>query len=165
MASPEVESETKAYYRSPIGTVEIVGSPGGILEINFCENAPGRVAPSSALPAVVNECLEELEEYFRGRLKSFSVKLRLSGTDFQEEVWRRLLEIPYGQTATYKEVAEAIGRPLAIRAVGGANHRNPISIIVPCHRVVGHNGGLVGYGGGLWRKEWLLRHERRFSGR
>ena len=165
MTPSRLEAGTTAYYRSPIGVLEIIGTGEGVLEVNFSGNAPDRLAPPSLVPAVVQGCLQELDEYFRGVRKSFSVKLTLKGTDFQERVWRRLLNIPYGQTASYKEIAEAIGSPRAIRAVGGANHHNPISIIVPCHRVVGHHGGLVGYGGGLWRKEWLLQHERRFSGR
>ncbi len=88
------------------------------------------------------------------------MKLDLRGSEFQEMVWRRLLRIPYGETASYGEIAAAVGRPKAVRAVGNANRLNKIAIFVPCHRVIGQNGGLVGYGGGLWRKKWLLAHER-----
>ncbi len=154
-----VTAVTQAHYRSPIGILEIVGTDQGILSVNFIENAAVDLTAPVPLPAVIQECLKQLDEYFRGGRKSFSLSLSLSGTDFQERVWRRLLKIPFGQTASYRDLAEAVGSPGAFRAVGGANHRNPISIIVPCHRVVGHSGGLVGYGGGLWRKEWLLRHE------
>ncbi|MDR1965131.1 MAG: methylated-DNA--[protein]-cysteine S-methyltransferase, partial [Synergistaceae bacterium] len=94
-----------------------------------------------------------------GGRRAFDVPLDLKGTDFQMSVWRALLLIPYGRTSSYGSIASALGRPKAVRAVGGANHRNPVSIIVPCHRVIGHDGGLTGYGGGLWRKQWLLDHE------
>ena len=105
----------------------------------------------------------QLDEYFRGKRKRFSLALRLEGTDFQKTVWRRLAEVPYGRTITYSDLAAALGRPGAPRAVGQANHRNPISIIVPCHRVIGGDGRLVGYGSGLWRKRWLLAHERKHT--
>jgi methylated-DNA-[protein]-cysteine S-methyltransferase len=105
--------------------------------------------------------VEQLDEYFKGGRTVFSLKLDLRGTAFQKQIWAKLLQVKFGRTTTYKALAEAVGRPAATRAVGGANHRNPVSIIVPCHRVVGSDGRLTGYGGGLWRKEWLLRHERR----
>lgn len=101
----------------------------------------------------------ELAAYFAGELQAYSVKLAPRGSDFQREVWNELCRIPPGKTLTYAELAARVGRPKAIRAVGAANARNPISIIVPCHRVVGSNGTLTGYAGGLERKEWLLRHE------
>ncbi|MEE9168363.1 MAG: methylated-DNA--[protein]-cysteine S-methyltransferase, partial [bacterium] len=97
--------------------------------------------------------------YFRGKRMTFSVPIRFDGTDFQNKVWHALTEIPYGQTVTYKEVAEKIGNPKAVRAVGNANNRNPIAIVVPCHRVIGADGKLVGYGGGLEMKEKLLKLE------
>jgi methylated-DNA-[protein]-cysteine S-methyltransferase len=93
----------------------------------------------------------------------FQTPLGLNGTAFQREVWNVLGEIPYGETVSYKELARRVGRPAALRAVGGANHRNPVSVLVPCHRVVGVDGSLTGYGGGLWRKEWLLAHEAAFK--
>ncbi len=165
MAAPADEKRFTAYYRSDIGTVEVIGTGNGILSVNFREERPSRNPKTDAPPPVIKECLRQLDEYFRGRRTSFSLKLSLKGTDFQQKVWRQLLKIPYGETLSYKNVAKAIGRPRSTRAVGGANHNNAIGIIVPCHRVIGHNGKLVGYGGGLWRKEWLLRHERRFSRR
>jgi methylated-DNA-[protein]-cysteine S-methyltransferase len=94
-----------------------------------------------------------------GERREFDLPLGLYGTAFQVRVWRQVLAVPYGQAATYQEIADAIGNPKAVRAVGGANGRNPLPLIVPCHRIIGRNGQLVGYGGGLWRKEWLLRHE------
>lgn len=165
MAGPADEKRFTAYYRSEIGMVEVIGTGKDILSVNFKEERPSRIPETDTLPAVIKECLRQLDEYFRGRRTSFSLELSLKGTDFQQKVWRQLLKIPYGATLSYKDVAKAIGHPRSTRAVGGANHNNAIGIIVPCHRVIGHNGKLVGYGGGLWRKEWLLQHERRFSRR
>jgi methylated-DNA-[protein]-cysteine S-methyltransferase len=152
-----------AYFRSPIGLLEVRGGGNGVSAVNFVD-APG---PSSAdegsapLPAPLAVCLGQLDEYFRGGRRSFSVKLDLAGTPFQMKVWKALQAVRFGETATYKDIARAVGNPAGTRAVGGANHRNPVSIIVPCHRIVGSDGRLTGYGGGLWRKEWLLRHEAR----
>jgi len=106
---------------------------------------------------------QQLEAYFRGDLRQFTCKLDLIGTDFQKECWRALLRIPYGKTRSYSDIAREIGRPHAFRAVGQANHDNPIAIVVPCHRVVGANGTLTGYGGGLNTKEKLLRLEGALS--
>lgn len=114
-----------------------------------------------AAPAVLREAYQQLAEYFEGRRTKFSVKLNLSGTAFQKKVWSRLRRIPFGQTRSYGQVARSCGRPGAARAVGGANHRNPVVIFVPCHRVIGSDGSLTGFGGGLWRKKWLLEHERK----
>jgi methylated-DNA-[protein]-cysteine S-methyltransferase len=150
-----------AYYESPIGSIEIKGTVSGICALDFVEPRharPGRRG-KVPLPGPLAESLEQLDEYFRSVRTVFTVKLDLRGTDFQKKVWTRLLRVKFGQTTTYKALAEAVGRPAATRAVGGANHRNPVSIIVPCHRVVGSDGRLTGYGGGLWRKDWLLRHE------
>jgi AraC family transcriptional regulator of adaptative response/methylated-DNA-[protein]-cysteine methyltransferase len=102
----------------------------------------------------------ELDAYFRGALRRFEVPLDLSGTPFQRRVWSRVLEIPFGDTVSYSRIAEEVGRREAVRAVGHANGRNPVAIVVPCHRVVRTDGSLCGYGGGLWRKRWLLQHER-----
>ena len=106
------------------------------------------------------ECLRQLTEYFKGRRQKFSIPLVLEGTDFQKAVWRQLQKIPFGQTASYGDVARAVGSPRAFRAVGNANNKNPIPLIIPCHRVIGSDGKLVGFGGGIWRKEWLLEHEQ-----
>ncbi|MDQ1296971.1 MAG: AraC family transcriptional regulator [Bacteroidota bacterium] len=108
---------------------------------------------------------KELAEYFDGRLQVFSVPVVIPGTEFRQSVWRELLNIPFGSTRTYQEQAESMKKPGAIRAVANANGRNRISIIIPCHRVIGSDGGLTGYGGGLKRKKWLLDHERRYSGK
>jgi methylated-DNA-[protein]-cysteine S-methyltransferase len=151
-------AERRAYYDSPIGFIEILGSEQGLTAVNFVRRRPRQ---ANALDPALRAAVAQIDEYFRGKRKEFSLVLHLEGTDFQKKAWRQLVRIPYGKTATYAEVAAAIGRPQATRAVGQANHRNPISIIVPCHRVIGSGGRLVGYGGGLWRKEWLLAHERR----
>jgi len=149
----------KAYYSSEIGLLEVTGTATGITGVYFIETC--NATPTGQLPAVVAAGVAQLDEYFKRQRQTFDLPLELPGTAFQQQVWRQLLTIPYGQTASYLEIAQAIGNPQAVRAVGAANGRNPISIIVPCHRVIGANGQLTGYGGGLWRKEWLLAHEKR----
>ncbi len=148
----------RALYKSPIGPLEIVGTEEGIQLIEFSD----RISVPEGPPApCLKECCRQLDEYFSGRRRTFSLKLDLRGTPFQKRVWNELLKIPLGRTATYRDIAAALGNPRSTRAVGGANHRNPVSIVVPCHRVVGAAGGLTGYGGGIWRKEWLLAHEKK----
>ncbi|MGD9349813.1 MAG: methylated-DNA--[protein]-cysteine S-methyltransferase [Desulfobacterales bacterium] len=144
-------------YRSEIGPFEIVGTQKGIITITF-NKAPSVMDRN--LPACMKDCLQQLEEYFKGRRRKFRVPLLLEGTDFQKAVWRQLKKIPYGQTASYGDVARAIGRPGAFRAVGNANNKNPVPVIIPCHRVIGSDGKLGGFGGGIWRKQWLLDHEK-----
>ncbi len=146
-------------YHSPIGTIEIVGTECGVASVIFREKEPTKAKLKDA-PSPVEAAFRQLDEYFKGKREIFTVRLDLQGSEFQEMVWRRLLRIPYGETASYGEIAAAVGRPKAVRAVGSANRLNKINIFVPCHRVIGHNGGLVGYGGGLWRKKWLIAHER-----
>jgi len=113
----------------------------------------------------LNDLRRELSEYFSGSRKKFSIPLVYTGTDFQKSVWDELMNIPFGTTRSYGEQALALGNTLSVRAVAGANGMNKISIIVPCHRVIGENGNLTGYGGGLWRKKWLIEHEMKFSGK
>lgn len=148
----------KAHYVSPIGLLEVAGTEAGILSIEFTDRKGG---PADRPAACLKECLRQLDEYFQGTRRSFSLKLDLRGTPFQRRAWNELLKVPFGRTTSYRDIAAALGNPRATRAVGGANHRNPVSIIVPCHRVVGADGSLTGYGGGLWRKEWLLAHEKK----
>ncbi len=145
---------------SPIGTITVTGSASGITAVGFDDNAPEEGIHAD-VPGVVRDCAQQLSEYFEGRRREFDVKLNASGTQFQQRVWRALLAIPFGQTTTYGALAADLGDPKTIRAVGRANGQNPIAIIVPCHRVIGSDGSLVGYGGGLWRKQWLLAHEGR----
>lgn len=149
----------KTYYSSPIGTVQIKGSLEGIISLYFIEQN----IEHSDIPECLKECVKQLDEYFKGIRKEFTVKLIIEGTEFRKKVWGKLLDIPYGETCSYIDIASAIGNRKAVRAVGGANHNNEISIIIPCHRVIGSNGSLTGYGGGLWRKEWLLKHEQEFK--
>jgi methylated-DNA-[protein]-cysteine S-methyltransferase len=145
-----------SYVESPIGIIEIEGIADAITELNFVDKRQKADLPSNA---VIDEAAEQLRDYFNGVRKEFTVPLDLKGTEFQRKVWRALLTVEYGNKVSYKYIAEAVGNPKAVRAAGAANGKNPISIIVPCHRIVGSDGSLTGYGGGIWRKEWLLRHE------
>lgn len=144
-----------AYFESPIGLVEIGSDGEAIISLYFVD-AP---RPDAVNHPLAEEAARQVATYFAGERQVFDLSLKLEGTAFQRRVWDHLTTIPYGRTTTYQEIANALGNPRAVRAVGAANGQNPISIIVPCHRVIGSDGKLVGYGGGLWRKEWLLRHE------
>lgn len=149
-----------AYCPSPLGMLEVAGSEAGIRAVRFLDEPP--VAPAAPdLPPPLVSCAQQLAEYFAGQRRSFEIPLDLQGTPFQRRVWELLLHIPFGETRTYLDIALALGDTKAVRAVGAANGQNPVPIIVPCHRVIGGDGTLIGYGGGLWRKEWLLRHEGR----
>lgn len=149
-----------AYTQSPLGTLEISGSETGIRAVRFLDDALPAPNPPD-LPPLMVSCVQQLAEYFQGLRRSFEVPLDLRGTDFQRRVWALLLHIPFGETRTYLDIALALGDPKTVRAVGAANGQNPAAIIVPCHRVIGGDGTLIGYSGGLWRKEWLLAHEGR----
>jgi methylated-DNA-[protein]-cysteine S-methyltransferase len=165
-----IKKERSDYYmeeavrilRSPIGNVVVKATAKGVSEAYFSDEGIERESEGNA---ILNACLLQLEEYFNGARREFSVPLDLRGTEFRLGVWRALLQIPYGKTSSYGRIAATIGKPKASRAVGGANHNNPVSIIVPCHRVVGSDGGLTGYGGGLDRKRWLLDHEAKYRER
>jgi len=143
------------YVASPIGLVEIGCSETGVAALNFVDSVRHPLSVSPYLTGAG----EQLAAYFAGSLRVFDLPLDLRGTDFQRRVWAQLLAIPFGQTASYLDIALALDNPQAVRAVGAANGQNPVSIVVPCHRIIGSDGKLIGYGGGLWRKEWLLRHE------
>ena len=149
----------KVYFKSPIGTIEISASKNGITRVDFIESQE----VSSSVPDRLCECIKQLNEYFEGTRREFNLKLFLDGTKFQKQVWRKLIDIPYGETASYGAIAQSLSNPKAVRAVGGANHNNKISIIIPCHRVIAKDGKLTGYAGGLWRKEWLIEHEKRYK--
>ena len=136
---------------SPVGTLTLRAEDGALTAILFGDMRKGLPGGTRVL---------ELAEYFEGSRREFTVPVRLTGTDFQQEVWAALCEIPYGATATYGDIARRVGRPRACRAVGMANHRNPVPIIVPCHRVIGSGGALTGYGGGLAVKSYLLAWEK-----
>ncbi len=143
---------------SPVGPLSITASDGALRSLQL-GGALARVEGARADEAVVQSAAEQLEAYFDGALRAFDVPLAPSGTAFQRAVWEQLTRIPYGTVASYGAVAGRVGKPSASRAVGAANRSNPIAIIVPCHRVIGANGALTGYAGGVWRKEWLLKHE------
>ena len=143
------------YVDSPIGLVEIGCSETGVAALNFVD----AVRHPASLSPCLTAASEQIEAYFAGKLSLFDLPLDLRGSDFQRRVWAQRLTVAYGQTATALEIALALENPQAVRAVGAANGQNPVAIVVPCHRIIGSDGKLIGYGGGLWRKEWLLRHE------
>lgn len=150
----------KAYQHltSPVGILTLVEEEGSLTGLLFGALAPGGGNPENT--PLLREAARQLAEYFAGQRREFSLPLSPRGTAFQRQVWEALCTIPYGETRSYGEIARQIGSPKACRAVGMANHRNPLSIVIPCHRVVGAHGTLTGYGGGLAAKEFLLRLER-----
>jgi methylated-DNA-[protein]-cysteine S-methyltransferase len=149
--------------QSPVGALRLVASDKGLAGVWFERTRPGRVRPRGDVEdrrhPVLVEAERQLREYFAGRRHSFDLKLDFVGTPFQRAVWKALLTIPFGQTRSYGQIAQQVGRPSASRAVGAANGRNPVSIVAPCHRVIGSTGALTGFGGGLDVKERLLRLE------
>ena len=150
------------YMDSPMGKIKIAGDANAIKLVQFVN---GDERPTEGiLPLVVRNCKKQLNEYFSGKRKEFNVPLAPEGTDFQKEVWQALLDIPFGKTSTYAKQSQALGDIKKIRAVGSANGKNPIAIIIPCHRVIGSDGSLTGYAGGLDKKEWLLTHEKSMPG-
>jgi methylated-DNA-[protein]-cysteine S-methyltransferase len=151
--------------KSPVGPLRIIASDEGLRAVLWLDDHPSRTVvdgptTDGAHHPIVADTVAQLTEYFAGERTVFDLSLDLRGTEFQTACWRALTEIPYGSTVSYGEQAETIGRPTAVRAVGAANGRNPISIVVPCHRVVASNGALTGYAGGLDTKQWLLEHEQ-----
>jgi methylated-DNA-[protein]-cysteine S-methyltransferase len=147
--------------KSPVGALRLVADEDALVAVCMEEHAhaPSFVATDGRHHPVLLAAREQLAEWFAGERTRFELPLRPAGTPFQRAVWRLLAEIPFGQTMSYGELARRLGRPGSARAVGAANGRNPLPVIVPCHRVIGGDGGLTGYGGGLDRKEWLLRLE------
>jgi methylated-DNA-[protein]-cysteine S-methyltransferase len=153
--------QARTSMQSPVGLLTLTGSDGVLsgLHMHDQRHAPRIPAARGRNDGAFADVVEQLRGYFAGTLRDFDVPLELCGTGFQREVWQALRGIPYGETISYGELAERVGRPSASRAVGLANGRNPVAIIVPCHRVIGADGSLTGYGGGLTRKAWLLEHE------
>ncbi|MDJ1140470.1 methylated-DNA--[protein]-cysteine S-methyltransferase [Marinicella marina] len=148
------------YLSTAIGTIEISATEHGLSSVYFIDTQEHK-PQSNQMTA---SCKQQLQQYFLGQRQTFDLPLLPDcGTDFQTQVWKALHTIPYGEVASYADIAERINNPKAVRAVGAANGKNPISIIVPCHRVIGANGTLTGYAGGLRRKEWLLNHESQNS--
>lgn len=144
-------------YDTILGSVTFVEENGALVVITTSPYQPKEEIYQET--PVIKEAFRQLSEYFSGNRKTFNLPLLLKGTDFQKQVWQALLKIPFGETRSYKQIAEAIGNPKAVRAVGMANNKNPLLIVVPCHRVIGANGKLVGYAVGLDKKEYLLRLE------
>ena len=151
-----MDSATSFHLHSPCGWMTIQTTPQGLQSITWAETPEEPDPPQTEVQLRISE---QLQAYFQGDLKQFDVPLVLEGTSFQKEIWRLLRQIPWGVTTSYLQLAQLYGDPKAVRAVGMANNKNPIPIIVPCHRVIGSDGSLVGYAGGLSKKEWLLRHE------
>ena len=158
-----------AYYQSPLGVLEIRSTGSTISDVLFVNSWKGakinEAEMSFAKPraTIIKSCFKQLDEYFAGKRTVFTIHTAQVGTEFQQTVWAALNNIPYGRTISYLELSKRIGNVKAIRAVGTANGNNSICIIIPCHRVIGSNGDLVGYGGDLWRKKWLLEHEGKFA--
>jgi len=144
-----------AFIKTPLGTAKITGDEQGIASISILEE--GTI--SKKIPKDLKEATNQLQDYFNGKRTSFDFKLNPQGTEFQQKVWQALLEIPFGKTVSYMDITKKLGDVKAIRAVASANGKNPLWIVVPCHRVIGTDGSLTGYAGGLWRKKWLLEHE------
>jgi methylated-DNA-[protein]-cysteine S-methyltransferase len=161
ISTPAIISTT--YYQSPLGQLRISGTDTCISEISFADNidkSPGNTADSNVPPTpMMIQCIEQLIQYFQGQRRVFDFPISQEGTDFQQNVWNELMSIPFGKTISYLELSRRLGDTKAIRAAASANGRNNIVIVVPCHRVIGSKRDLVGYGGGLWRKKWLLDHE------
>jgi methylated-DNA-[protein]-cysteine S-methyltransferase len=147
------------YYESPIGLLKIGGTDSYIGEISFVDNQEQLVHGEPGITELMHECTEQLIEYFHGKRQHFDIPVHQDGTEFQRRVWSELLEIPYGKTISYMDMAKRLGDPKVIRAAATTNGKNKIGIIVPCHRVIGSDKSLTGYAGGLWRKKWLLQHE------
>ena len=149
------------YYHSPIGVIRVSGTDQFISEVHFMDETNEPIPPNSgeALSPLVIQCVEELIQYFHGNRRQFEVPINQQGTGFQTKVWNELISIDFGKTISYLELSRRLGDTKAIRAAAAANGKNNVAIIVPCHRVIGSNRSLVGYGGGLWRKKWLLQHE------
>lgn len=151
-----MESNQTTYYKTPIGTAKIVGDKPGIQSIKVIDE---KMETSKDIPTYLQDCVQQLDEYFNGTRTAFDLKLNPQGTDFQKRVWKELLNVPHGKTRSYIEQSKKLGDVKAIRAVASANGKNPIWIVIPCHRIIGSDGSLTGYAGGLWRKKWLLELE------
>ncbi|WP_293875769.1 methylated-DNA--[protein]-cysteine S-methyltransferase [Flavobacterium sp.] len=143
------------FIQTPLGVTKIVGDENGIAIISILD--AGEI--TLAIPKILQEATAQLNDYFAGKRNDFDFKINPKGTDFQQKVWQELLNIPFGKTISYLELSKRIGDVKAIRAVASANGKNPLWIVIPCHRVIGIDGSLTGYAGGLWLKKWLLEHE------
>tara|TARA_R110001583_G_scaffold2514_5_gene18158 strand:+ start:1318 stop:1791 length:474 start_codon:yes stop_codon:yes gene_type:complete len=145
-----------AFLHTPLGIAKLEGDENGVSSITVID---GDIPPSDVIPEVLDDAVYQLQEYFEGKRQAFSLTLNPEGTDFQKKVWDALLQIPFGKTISYLQLSKTLGDPKAIRAVASANGKNPLWIVIPCHRVIGSDGSLTGYAGGIHRKKWLLVHE------
>ncbi len=150
------------YYQTPVGIARITAEDGFITSVSI-RDEEGLVVEATK-DKLLNKAIKQLGEYFAGTRQSFDLPLNQNGSDFQQEVWDELLKIPYGKTISYLQQAKSMNNPLGIRAIASANGRNSLWVIVPCHRVIGSDGSLTGYAGGIWRKQWLLEHEAKVLG-
>ncbi|MDD4160350.1 MAG: methylated-DNA--[protein]-cysteine S-methyltransferase [Synergistaceae bacterium] len=151
------------YTYDGVGTLVIGADSDSITDLHFARTFLPPPEYRREETSLHRKTAEELREYFKGRRKSFDISLAPEGTDFQQRCWNALLKVPYGETRSYRDIARTVGSPRGFRAVGMANNRNPIAIIIPCHRIIGHDGKLVGYGSGLDIKEFLLELEKRYA--
>lgn len=151
------------YYHSPVGLLKISGTDHYISEVTFHDTSQKPEGKKRNFPPMLINCVEQLIQYFNGQRRQFELPLNQQGTPFQQSVWNELVLIPFGKTISYLDLARRTGDSKATRAVANANGKNNIAIIVPCHRVIGSNRELTGYGGGLWRKKWLLEHEAKVA--
>lgn len=151
----------EVFVQTPLGITAIKGDENGIVAVSVLKD--DTIKPSQHIPNALTDVVKQLEEYFAGIRQTFQLRLNPKGTDFQKSVWQELLKISYGKTISYLQLSRRLGDVKAIRAVAAANGQNPLWIVVPCHRVVGSDGSLTGYAGGLWRKKWLLDHENPYK--
>lgn len=145
------------FLATPIGTLKIKGNQNGVTSVLFCEEQ--LQIDNKQIPIPLKDVVSQLDAYFQGTLTRFDLQLQPQGTPFQKTVWQQLQEIPFGVTQSYQAIATKLGNPKVIRAAAAANGKNPIAIIIPCHRIIGSDGSLTGYAGGLHKKKWLLEHE------
>jgi len=152
------------HYLSPLGVIQLQEEDGKLIVASFINDSTV-TKTETVTSSVLNEAIKQLDEYFAGTRKEFELPLHPSGTEFQQTVWKQLLKIPFAETITYLHMAKRLGNVKSIRAAASANGKNPLAIIIPCHRVVGADGKLTGYAGGLHRKQWLLDHESKAAGK
>jgi methylated-DNA-[protein]-cysteine S-methyltransferase len=150
--------------RTPVGLVAITGTKAGVSAITCLDIPENTVPDDEPMPEPVQDAFDQLTEYFAGTRQAFDFLTAPQGTPFQQSVWKALLTVPFGKTLSYLTLSRQLGDEKAIRAVAAANGRNPLAIVIPCHRIIGSNGSLTGYAGGLWRKQWLLEHEGALPG-
>jgi methylated-DNA-[protein]-cysteine S-methyltransferase len=155
MKSNSENAKQTCFIKTPLGIAKIIGDEYGISAISTLDE--GEI--SDTIQPVLQEAVTQLQDYFNGKRTHFTFKINPKGTPFQQKVWEELCQIPFGKTISYLDLAKKLGDPKVIRAAATANGKNPLWIAVPCHRVIGTDGSLTGYAGGLWRKQWLLEHE------